>query len=297
MNIEVSEDNIKVFEALASPIRIKIIQLLAKNKMNIKEIAEQLNLSSAIITMHIKKLEKAHIIKSEKIGQQKISSLQVEQIQIEFPKKIFNAFDTMEYSIPVGQFTSYKVKPTCGIATETDFIGPVDEPKYFMDPKRTQAQLLWFTEGFVEYQLPNYLQKDQKLEMLEISLELSSEFPFSNDNWPSDITFSMNNKELLTWTSPGDFADIRGKYTPNWYPDNLNQYGLLKTIRIMEQGTSIEGKPINSEITLKDIDFSTDIWNFKIEVKEDAQNIGGCTIFGEKFGNYDQNIKFKLFYS
>ncbi len=74
-------------------------------------------------------------------------------------------------------------------------------------------------------------------------MEVSSEFPFSNNNWPSDITFSLNGVELGTWTSPGDFADIRGKYTPDWYPDNLNQYGLLKTIRIMDHGTYMEGVP------------------------------------------------------
>ena len=34
-------------------------------------------------------------------------------------------------------------------------------------------------------------------------MEVSSEFPFSNNNWPSDITFSLNGVELGTWTSPG----------------------------------------------------------------------------------------------
>ena len=52
------------------------------------------------------------------------------------------------------------------------------------------ARILWFTSGFVEYQTPNFLNEEDTLEMLELSVELSSEFPFSNDNWPSDITFS-----------------------------------------------------------------------------------------------------------
>lgn len=123
---------------------------------------------------------------------------------------------------------SLTIKPTCGLATLQEFIGNVDEPRYFMDTRRMDARILWFTEGFVEYQTPNYLNEDEKAEMIEISMEISSEFPFHNNNWPFDITFYLNDVELGTWTSPGDFADIFGKLTPEWYPDNLNQYGLFK---------------------------------------------------------------------
>ena len=296
MQVEINEESLPVYEALASKVRIQIIQLLSKNKMNVKELADALGLSSAIITMHIKKLEKANIIKTEKVGQQKISSLRVDKININFPEKIFNAFDYKETFIPIGHYTSYLIEPTCGLATINDFIGDVDEPKYFMDARRMDAGILWFTKGFVEYQTPNFLTKNEKLEMLEISMELSSEFPFSNDNWPSDITFSLNGVELGTWTSPGDFADIRGKYTPKWYADNLNQYGLLKTIRITKHMTNMDGVPL-SDITIDDIPSQEDTWQLRVEVKEDAENVGGCTIFGRGFGNYDQDIKIKVFYS
>ncbi|HIY57378.1 MAG TPA: metalloregulator ArsR/SmtB family transcription factor [Candidatus Tetragenococcus pullicola] len=297
MQIQINEEALPVYEALASPVRIKIIQLLSKNKMNVKQIAQALGLSSAIITMHINKLKKADLIKTEKVGQQKISSLKVDKIEINFPEKIFNAFDTKESSIPVGHYTDYKVKPTCGLATDEFFIGLVDEPKFFMASERMDAQLLWFTEGFLEYQTTNLLNHEEHLEMLEISMEISSEFPFANNNWPSDITFSLNDKELGTWTSPGDFADIRGKYTPAWYPDNQNQYGLLKTIRIMHHGTYMDGEPM-SDVTIDDLRGSDiDLWKLRVEVKEDAKNVGGCTLFGKSFGNYPQDIKVKIFYS
>ena len=55
MQLEINQEALPVYEALASNVRIKIIQLLAKNKMNVKELAQELGLSSAIITMHIKK--------------------------------------------------------------------------------------------------------------------------------------------------------------------------------------------------------------------------------------------------
>lgn len=296
MRVGINEEALPVFEALASDVRIKIIQLLSKNKLSVKEIATELGLSSAIITMHIKKLEAAQIIKTERVLQKKMSSLKVDEINIEFPKRIFNAFDIKETSIPVGLFTDYSVEPTCGLASSLDFIGPVDEPKYFMTPDRMEARILWFTKGFVEYQVPNLLSSDEKLEMLELSAELSSEFPFSNNNWPSDITISINSIELGTWTSPGDFSDIRGKYTPDWYPDNLNQYGLLKTIRVMEHGTFMEGDPL-SEVTIHDFAADTETWTIRFEVKESAKNVGGCTLFGKGFGNYNQDIKLKTYFS
>lgn len=296
MEVNISYDSLPVFEALASKVRIDIIKLLSKNKLSVKEIAQELQLSSAIVTMHIRKLEEANIIKTERISQKKISSLKIDCINITFPEKIFNAFDTKEFSIPIGHYTNYEIQPTCGLASSNDFIGPVDEPKYFMDPQRMDARILWFNQGFVEYQTPNYFSEQEKIEMIEISLEISSEFPFYNNNWPSDITFYLNDVELGTWTSPGDYGDIRGKYTPAWYPDNLNQYGLLKTIRITNHTTNIDGDTL-SNIHLNDLPLDQDIWTFRIEVKDTAKNIGGCTLFGKEFGNYDQDIHFKIYYS
>lgn len=219
MQLEIDKSSLVVYEALASEVRIKIIQLLSKNKMNIKDLAQELQISSPIVTKHIKKLEDAGIIRTEKVpgksGQQKISILKVDHIEINFPKKIFHSFASYEASVPIGHYTDYDLKPTCGLATEKEFIGRVDEPKYFMDPKRVDAEILWFTEGFIQYNIANFLQKDEKLQQFEISLEISSEFPFSNDVWPSDITFSLNGMELGTWTSPGDFADTRGNIRLN----------------------------------------------------------------------------------
>lgn len=300
MQLDISQSSLIVYEALASKVRIEIIQLLSKNKLNVKEIAEKLNLSSAIVTKHIAKLEAAGLIKTDRIpgksGIQKVSSLKIDRIEITFPQKIYYSYEAYEASIPVGHYTDYSVKPTCGLANLDDFIGQVDQPKYFMDPNRMSAQILWFTEGFVEYKLPNYLTTHEQLEVLEISLEISSEFPYSNDVWPSDITFSLNGIELGCYTSPGDFADTRGKLTPDWWPSDINQYGLLKTLRITKHGTYMNGQAL-SDTSILDFQSHIETWNFKIEVKEDAKNVGGLTIFGKGFGNHNQDIKFKIYYS
>ena len=87
------------------------------------------------------------------------------------------------------------------------------------------AGILWFTKGFVEYKFPNYLEPHQSLQQIDISFEISSEFPFANPHLPSDITFSLNGIELGEWQSSGDFNDERGRLTPDWWPKTINQYG------------------------------------------------------------------------
>ena len=55
----------------------------------------------------------------------------------------------------------------------------------------------------------------------------------------------------------------------------------------------------NKKCSLDEAEIPTyeDTWHLRVEVKEEAENIGGCTLFGKGFGNYDQDIKIKMFYS
>lgn len=296
MDIDVSDKSLPIFAALDSAVRIKIIRLLSQQKMNVSEISKSIGLSSPITVSHLNKLEKAHLIRTEKKGNQRIASLNIDTINISFPKQLYIPFENWQVEIPVGQYTNFDVTPTCGLGGQKGFIGQVDHPSYFMDPKRYEADILWFGQGFVEYQIPNYLQNAQQLEMIELTVELSSEFPFSNNKWLSDITVSIDNHEIGTWTSPGDFSDTRGRYTPDWVADDMNQYGMLKTFRIAKQGSYIDGLAASdTDITM--IDTEKNSWTLRFEIKDSATNIGGCTIFGNKFGNHDQGIKSTIYFS
>ncbi|SEO16686.1 Predicted transcriptional regulator [Amphibacillus marinus] len=299
MQLYIDDHSLPVFNALASPVRLKIIQLLSDQQLNLKELSEALQISSPIVKKHVEKLEIAGIIRTEKVpgksGIQRLSILKVDHIEINFPKKIQQSYLIYETSVPIGHYTNFSVQPSCGLASDKDFIGPVDQSKYFLAPERVTAGILWFTQGYIEYKLPNYLEADDQLKQIDISFEISSEFPFSNSVWPSDITFSLNNIELGTWQSPGDFADTRGSLTPEWWPNNINQYGLLKTLRITTHGTYMDGDKL-SNVTIDDMDANTDGWTIRIEVKKDAEHVGGVTLFGDKFGNHKQDIVFKSYY-
>ncbi|MFA9560065.1 helix-turn-helix domain-containing protein [Evansella sp. AB-rgal1] len=300
MQLDISDKSLPVYEALASQVRLSIIQHLTTRSMNIKELAEATNLSSAIMTMHIKKLEKANIIKAKmipgKAGIQKLCILNVDRLEINFPLKQASFSDFHEMVLSVGHYTDFVVEPTCGLATIEKIIGEFDEPRYFLFPERVSAKILWFSKGYIEYKAPNFLLSSQNPKELEISMEISSEAPFTNEDWPSDISFYLNNVKLGTWTSPGDYGDNQGKYTPDWWPRDINQYGLLKNLRISLNGTFMDGERI-SDVTINDIHIRDKQWSFRIAVHDDAENVGGVTIFGSGFGNYDQDIKFRLFYT
>ncbi|MBD2869183.1 ArsR/SmtB family transcription factor [Paenibacillus arenilitoris] len=300
MKIDLSESHLPVYEALASDVRLKIIHLLARQDMNIKDLAQALELSSPIMTMHVKKLEKAGLISSEMVsggaGTKKMCKLVTDRIEIDFPTRSRPAFRAYHESIvSVGHYTDFEIEPTCGLATTSKVIGMFDEPRFFLDPERMNAKILWFGSGYIEYKIANFLLKSEKPAELEISFEISSEAPLANDNWPSDITFYLNDTKIGMWTSPGDFGGKRGKFTPEWWRDDINQYGLLKVLKITPDGTYIDGRRI-SRVTLDDVGIGNKQLKFRIAVEPDAEHVGGVTLFGAGFGNYNQDIVFKLYY-
>ena len=194
-------------------------------------------------------------------------------------------------------YSDYSIYPTCGISTGEQLIGEVDDPRYFAHSDRVNAQIIWFSKGYVEYQIPNLLPAAQKIDQITLSAELSSEAPGINNDWPSDISFYLNDVCIGTWTSPGDFGEVKGIFTPDWWFPNWNQYGLLKLLVINKKGTFIDGLQI-SNVTIEDfkLDYKSSI-KFKFSVNDDATNVGGLTIFGKEFGNYSQDIKVRINYS
>lgn len=299
MEIEIDSKWLPIYEALASEVRINMIHLLANRPMNVKELAGATGLSSAIMSMHVKKLEKAGIIRSEIKRQQgstqKICTLAMESLVVTFPNKQQIVKQSHVMRIPIGHYTDFQIRPTCGLATREKLIGQFDDPRYFLDAERVDAAILWFGQGYVEYKVPNYLLSSQQPEELSISLELGSEAPGTNPNWPSDITFFLNEVHLGSWTSPGDFGG-RGSYTPEWWEEHLNQFGMLKVIRVTDKGTYLDGQLL-SGVTLDQLHITEKQWTFRIAVLPDAAHVGGATLFGKGFGNYDQDIVMKLYYN
>lgn len=299
IHIKELRSGLKIFKALSSEIRIGILELLAKhNSLNLNEIAEKIELTNGAITMHIKKLEESGLIEITtavgKHGIQKICYLNEDVLSVELQHE-GPGNNLYEVEIKIGHYTDYRAEPTCGLATKDSIIGEFDNPSYFADPQRINAGIVWLTRGFLEYRIPNYLKPRQRFSELQFIMELGSEAPSYNNDFPSDIVFSVNNKEVGIWTSPGDFGGEMGKFAPDWWPPLMNQYGLIKMLRINEHGTFMDGVRI-SETTINDIELqqNSDI-RFRIGVCETGQ-VGGLTIYGSNFGNYKQDLIARVLY-
>ncbi|GIO16344.1 transcriptional regulator [Cohnella xylanilytica] len=299
MKIQVSTQQMKLLETFASESRVRMIELLDKRPMNVKELAEALGISSAIVTKHVQKLEDVGIIRTESLsgtrGRQKVCHLQLDSVTLQLRSPAPPVANRYSTSIPIGQYSDYRVQPTCGLASRSQIIGMVDDPRYFSDPERMKASHLWFGSGYVEYRIPNYLLSNQRPRGISISLELCSEAPGFNENWPSDIYFHLNEVCLGYWTCPGDFGRRRGVHTPDWW-NYGTQYGLLKTVRLQPDGAYIDGTRM-SDVSIRDvpIPFGADI-RFRISAPDTAKNRGGLSLFGRQFGNYDQDIEVAIQY-
>lgn len=288
-------------KALASPVRVHILRLLhAAEEVNVNDIAGQLGVPQSSVSSHVKILEEAGLIETEtrkaRKGSQKLCRPVFDEIIVSF-KRSPSALDPSDItvSMPLGLYTKCEVTAPCGICSPEGIIGLLDVPDTFLEPERMRSSLLWFTSGYVEYQFPNNAKlKGLEVTQLDVSMEVCSEVPGTSGEWPSDITVIVNGVPLGDWTSPGDYGDTRGRYTPKWWKLTGSQYGMLKTWTVTERGTFVDGVKI-SDVCIKDLDVNAHrSIRLKVSVRKDARNPGGINIFGRGFGNYDQDIVMKL---
>ena len=296
------ESQADVVKALASGMRIAILKLLSRDgPKNVNQLAERLNLPQSTVSANVQILERSGLVatRSEKArkGSQKICEANYSDILLSFgAARQEDRGGEIEVSMPIGLFNRWEVSAPCGLCSADGIIGLLDVPNTFLEPDRMKAGLLWFNKGFVEYQFPNNAKLRQSpISAVEFSMELSSEVPGTSPDWPSDIFLQVNDIDVATWTSPGDYGDKRGVYTPSWWKLAGSQYGKLKTWRINGEGSFVDGVKV-SQVTLADLSLEDHhSIRVRIGVREDAVHPGGMNIFGRGFGNYDQDIVMRIF--
>jgi len=295
------DDYIDIARALSTQLRIDMFRQLLLKPMNVAEIAERFELPVSTAAVNIKKLEDAGLIITEMVpgtrGTQKLCAAVINRIVLEASTAPKRDANSIEIPMPIGQFVDCSIAPTCGLVSATSIIGELDHPASFYEPERSNAQLLWFKTGYVEYRYPNRLPIGSLIKYLELSMEVCSEAPLYNQDWPSDITLWVNGVEVGTWTSPGDFGGERGYLTPEWWGVHHTQYGVLKTWRIADSGAMVDGRKI-SDVTLSDLGIQRmPFIPVRIGVKPGAVNEGGINLFGRQFGNYETDLMMRIGYT
>lgn len=292
----------QIAKALSSPIRLKILNILKDRVMSVQEIATTLAIPVSSTALYIKALEEAGLVLTESQpgihGSMRVCTCIMQSFFLQtFNSDTDSSDNTLTLDMPIGNYYQCEVLPTCGLADENGILDTYDSVRSFYSPLHSNAQLIWFQQGFIEYRFPNISNPLLALQEISFSMEMCSEAPGYLENWPSDITLSINDVEITTYRSPGDYGARRGRLTPPTWPNGRTQYGMLKTFSVRSNGGYLDEKLVNRNLSIEQLHISDNPYiSLKIEIKEDAKYIGGINLFGEKYGDYQQGIVMHLIY-
>ncbi|GAB4213988.1 MAG: ArsR family transcriptional regulator [Roseiflexaceae bacterium] len=281
-----------VLKALDSVSRIRILRFLSDRVASVNDIANALDMPTSTAALHVETLEESGLIRTElepaSRGLRKVCARMFDQVVINLPLAETPRDHSVELTMPVGAFVDCQVTPTCGLVGVRGPIGLLDDPASFYEPRRAEAHLIWFHQGYVEYRFPNRLPAGVRPEALRLSMELCAEASTGGEG-PSDITVWINGQALGSWTSP-PAGNGRGRLTPEWWMPQHAQHGLLKVWHVDQHGSSIDGLPL-SGVNLRDLHLADSPYiAVRIGVAADAKHIGGLSLFGSLFGNYPQDL-------
>lgn len=282
-----------VAKALSGDVRVRILEALGDRPMSVSQLAEALGMAQPTISINVQTLEQVNLIVSTQgANREKICSVTCRAIQLDLPSKPGEGLHpTEEIHMPIGMFSHCSVQPSCGMAgKDGSVIGSQDDPRVFYMPDRIDASLLWFAEsGYVEYYFANPLPPGVMLDEIRISAEVCSEAPAFREDWATDITLTINDHLVGTYTCPSDFGDRKGKLTPESWKSGT-EYGMLTEWSISSKGSQINDIPsAPTTIDMLNLSFNKPI-SIRFEVQEDAVNKRGLNLFGSNFGDHPQDI-------
>lgn len=290
-----------ICKAMSSPIRLDILEYLTQKPAIITDIATAFEIPLSSAALYVRNLETAGLISTQIIpgskGSQKLCGIVVDGVKIDlYGKKAPERSDSVyQETMPVGCYFDYVVKPSCGMASAEQDLGLEDVTSLFCSPNRFKAQIIWLSEGYLEYRFSNSFLKRNEVKRIRFSFEICSEALGYNNDWPSDITVCINGRDIGIVHTEADYGGRPGKLNPSWWNSNSTQYGLLHTVEITSGGSFIDGQHVSDEtITSLGIPLGESI-RFKLEVKPDAEFRGGFNLFGAKFGDYPQDILMEFY--
>lgn len=304
LSIERPESLMTIARALSSQVRLDVMLALSKCSLNVGELAKLLDVPMSTMALAVRTLEEANLIMTDiqpgSHGASKICSRKLDSISISMvPSYMQDVPEPRTFQMPIGGYSIVEgIMPTCGLLSDTQALGPIDVPRAFYSPRRFEAQLLWFQQGFLEYRFSTMSDlSDMKVNWLELSFEACSEAPLYRDPWPSDISVEINHKRLGSWTSPSDCGGRQGHLTPEWWDPTNTQFGFLKTWRVDHTGTYLDHCQIGST-TISDLSLAgKDYISVRIGVDPASEHVNGINLFGEKFGDHPQAITLQMGFS
>ena len=287
----------KIAYALSSPERVAIMKNLMYSNKSLSAISNELNIPITTVTRHVNALADAGLIVIDYQpgikGHAKYCAHAIRELTIKLAPENDDSVEDQSYSIemPIGMFAHCHISAPCGLLGATQPLIKYDAPKQFFTPERGAAELLWFNVGHISYYFPTEDLYHHECHSISFSFEVCSETAYNNEKWPSDLTVFENNVEILTTTLPGDFGGRRGKFSPTYWSINSTQFGILKNIKIDQNGVYENNVLIRKDIRFDDLNlYGGNSVQLRLEIKKDAAHKGGINIFGKNFGDYNQAI-------
>lgn len=290
-------------QALSSPTRVEIMRLLTAKPYLMSELAAKLNIQPSSAAFHLKLLENAGLLNTtfSTLGKGSSKWYSYGPRDVVLRLRPLEGADNVPApftaDISIGDYIDVRFSDQCGFASDRKVL-MADNRQNAFHPERHDIQIIWNSfSGHVTYAISNAFTRTAQLSEISLSQELCSEAHGYNSDFPSDITFAINGKELCTWTCPGDFGDKYGMFTPSWWFPESTKYGLLTTVGVSDSGVTLNGKLVNKSVRLSDLQLDKGTFiTYTIGVKDDALHKGGFNLFGDKFGNFNQAIKFTAAY-
>lgn len=296
------EHTAKICRALSSEVRLEILRHLVKHSMTISELAEKFYLPMSSMCLHIKTLREADLItvtpRPGVRGAQKLCGMKTSTVSVDFFAHVNSVIrkPPVYVNMPIGNYCNCEISPPCGIASASSYLYQEDSPHGFYSQDRTEASLLWFAKGFLEYQFSNYFLLQDQVTRIEFSFEVCSEAPGYNNDWPSDITIELNHKHIVTFLIKGDYGGRKGIYNPSWWSDSITQFGEYKKLFVTHDGCYMDDHRVSDE-TIESLELMSGyFFSFILRVDGNSEHVGGMNLFGKHFGDYAQDIVMKIEY-
>lgn len=303
-DINKKEDNEKLYNlglSLSNPIRIAILSQLKENWKSVSELAKLNFVSLSSIMFHLNVLKKADLINIKLVkgqnGEKTMISRSCATIKINFVTSDLDKSKIKHYrqSQIVGGYINASFGTKSGIVTGTNTPNIYLDSPFISD--RFKALLIYTNYGSVEYGFDNSEFKERKILSIQFSLEICSETSYYDNTYKSDISFSINDIFILTYTCPGDYGGRKGIYTPDFWPVDSTQYGVLKTVKVDEHGIYLDGIFQSNSITINNLNLNkSNLIKFRVYNEKNALNKGGFNIFSKDFGDYNQDIEMEVEY-
>ena len=287
-----------ICKALGNEIRLDMYRKIVERPHRISELSKMYNLSNSSTIFHVNILKEANLIyveyePSKKGSVQVCYMAHLEKLSFSLvQEKIDNELKVYTIDMPVGNYVDiyaddrarYLVED--GIFKESPFL-----------PEHVNALIVWvYKSGYITYAFPNEIMSLKNVEFVELSFEICSEAPYYQNDWKSGLDFYINDILLCSYLCKGDFGDRPGHISINDFKIGT-KYGELVTIKISNKGIFLNEKLVNSNTTLGDLRLAEGKrFMFKITCPNEGEYVGGFNLFGDKYGDFAQGIRFCAIY-